>query len=50
VDASHSGCFADELKQLLGVSVKQSLLRLVGQGQVSREKVANRYFITKYFP
>jgi len=43
VDASHSGYFADELRQLLGVSVKQSLLRLVGQGQVCREKVANRY-------
>lgn len=40
---SHSGYFADELKQLLGVSVKESLLRLVANGQVSREKVANRY-------
>ena len=43
VDESHSGYFADELRQLLGVSVKESLLRLVGNGQVSREKVANRY-------
>ena len=43
VDESHSGYFADELKQLLGVSVKESLLRLVGNGQVSREKVAHRY-------
>ena len=40
---SHSGYFADELRQLLGVSVKGSLLRLVASGQVSREKVANRY-------
>ena len=40
---SHSGYFADELRQLLGVSVKGSLLRLVANGQVSREKVANRY-------
>ena len=43
VDESHSGYFADELRQLLGVSVKESLLRLVGNGQISREKVANRY-------
>ncbi len=40
---SHSGYFADEFRQLLGVSVKGSLLRLVAKGQVSREKVANRY-------
>ena len=40
---SHSGYFADELRQLLGVSVKESLLRLVGKNQVSREKVAHRY-------
>jgi hypothetical protein len=43
VDESHSGYFSDELKQLLDVSVKESLLRLVSKGQVSREKVANRY-------
>ena len=43
VDESHSGYFTDELRQLLGVSVKESLLRLVGNGQVSREKVAHRY-------
>jgi hypothetical protein len=43
VDESHSGYFADELRQLLGVSVKESLLRLVGKNQVSREKVAHRY-------
>jgi len=40
---SHSGYFADEFRQLLGVSVKGSLLRLVAKGQVSREKVVNRY-------
>ncbi len=43
VDESHSGYFADELRQLLGVSVKESLLRLVAKGQVSRQKVTNRY-------
>jgi len=43
VDESPSGYFADELRQLLGVSVKESLLRLVGNGQISRETVANRY-------
>ena len=40
---SHSGYFADELRQLLGVSVKESLLRLIANGRVAREKVANRY-------
>ena len=40
---SPRGYFAVELRQLLGVSVKESLLRLVARGQVSREKVTNRY-------
>jgi len=40
---SPGGYFADEFRQLLGVSVKVSLLRLVAKGQVVREKVANRY-------
>lgn len=43
VSESHSGHFASELMQLVGVSVKESLLRLIANGQVSREKVANRY-------
>ena len=43
VDESHSGFFADELRELLAVSVKESLLRLVNSGRVSREKAANRY-------
>jgi hypothetical protein len=43
VDESHSGYFADELRELLGVSVKESLLRLISNGQVSRENAANRY-------
>lgn len=43
ISESHSGYFADELQELLFVSVKESLLRLVTQGQISREKVANRY-------
>jgi hypothetical protein len=43
VNESHNGYFADELRLLLGVSVKESLLRLVTHGQVSRQKVANRY-------
>jgi hypothetical protein len=43
VNESHSGYFADELRQLLGVSVKESLLRLITNEQVSREKAANRY-------
>jgi hypothetical protein len=43
VNKSHSGCFAAELRQLLGVSVKEALLRLVANEQVSRESVASRY-------
>ena len=43
VDDCHSGHFADELQGLLAVGVKESLLRLVNKGQVSREKVSNRY-------
>lgn len=43
VNESYSGHFADELRQLLSVSVKESLLRLVANGQISREDVANRY-------
>jgi hypothetical protein len=43
VDESHSGYFADELQELLAVSVKESLLRLVNKGQLSREKTLKRY-------
>ena len=43
VNESHSGYFADELQEVLRVSVKESLLRLISQGHVSREKVAGRY-------
>jgi predicted transcriptional regulator len=43
VDESHSGYFADELQELLAVSVKESLLRLVNKGLLSREKTVKRY-------
>lgn len=43
VSESNSGYFASELQERLCVSVKESLLRLVNRGQISREKVANRY-------
>ena len=43
VNESHSGYFADELQELLRVSVKESLLRLISKGHVSREKVAGLY-------
>ncbi len=43
VNESHSGYFADELRELVAVSVKESLLRLVNRGLVTHEKVANRY-------
>lgn len=43
VSEAHSGHFASDLKQLVGVSVKETLLRLIANGQVSRVTVANRY-------
>jgi len=43
VSESHSGYFASELQELLFISVKESLLKLITHGQISREKVANRY-------
>lgn len=39
-----------EIKQLLCVSVKEALLRLVAGGQISRKKVANRYLYCSIDP
>lgn len=50
VDESHSGYFADELQESMQVSVKESLLRLVNKGLVSREKTANRYLYCSVKP
>lgn len=38
-----AGCFAGELKSLLGVEVKGALLQLFRQGRIGRRKVAGRY-------
>ncbi|GAH38948.1 unnamed protein product, partial [marine sediment metagenome] len=43
VSDSESGYFAHELKDLLHVGVRESLLRLVQQGRVSRERVSRSY-------
>lgn len=43
VSDSERGCFADELESLLHVGVKESLLRLVQRGNVSRERVGRSY-------
>lgn len=43
VSESYNGYFADELRQLLCVSVKETLLRLLSKRQVSRQKVGGRY-------
>ncbi len=40
---SEVGCFANELEALLGVGVKESLLRLVKKGKIAREKVSGLY-------
>lgn len=43
VSDSDRGCFADELESLLHVGVKESLLRLVQRGSVSRERIGRSY-------
>ena len=43
VSDSESGYFAHELEGLLHVSVRESLLRLVQQGRLSRERVSRSY-------
>jgi predicted transcriptional regulator len=43
VTESERGCFADELESLLRVGVKESLLRLVQRGGVSRERIGRSY-------
>jgi len=43
VSDSERGCFADELESLLHVGVKESLLRLVQRGGVSRERIGRSY-------
>lgn len=40
---SESGYFAHELESLLHVSVRESLLRLMQQGRVSRERISRSY-------
>lgn len=40
---SETGFFANELESLLAVSVKESLLRLVKKGKITREKVSGIY-------
>ncbi len=43
INSSPSGCFANELEALLSVGVKESLLRLVKKGKITREKVSGLY-------
>jgi hypothetical protein len=43
VSEAKDGYFVDELELMLSVGVKMSLSRLLADGAVSREKVANRY-------
>jgi len=43
VTDSERGCFADELESLLHVGVKESLLRLVQRGSISRERIGRAY-------
>jgi hypothetical protein len=43
VSDSEGGYFADELEDLLHVGVRESLLRLVQQGRISRERMSRSY-------
>lgn len=43
ISDSQRGYFASELESLLHVGVKESLLRLVQKGQISRERVSHSY-------
>lgn len=43
VENSEHGCFSNELESLLHVGVKESLLRLLQQGRISRERVSHAY-------
>jgi hypothetical protein len=43
VSAADAGCFAKELKECLHVEVKASLLRLVNDGHIARDKISGLY-------
>tara|TARA_B100000315_G_scaffold244875_1_gene270107 strand:- start:952 stop:1731 length:780 start_codon:yes stop_codon:yes gene_type:complete len=43
VSDSEHGFFAQELEETLGVGVKESLLRLVQMGRISRERISRSY-------
>lgn len=43
VNEAEAGCYAAELESLLRVGVKETMLRLVRQGRISREKLRGRY-------
>ena len=43
IAGSEAGYYANELESLLAVSVKESLLRLIKKGKISREKVSGFY-------
>ena len=43
IDASEMGCFAEELESRLHVGVRESLLRLVKQERVQRERISRSY-------
>lgn len=43
VRTSEAGYFADELEDILGVGVHGSVLKLVKQGRIARERISRRY-------
>lgn len=43
ISVSEQGCFAEELEGQLHVGVRESLLRLVKNGRVSRERISRSY-------
>lgn len=50
VSNSDRGFFASELEQLLRVSVKETMLRLVQKGRISRERVSHAYLYCSVDP
>ena len=50
IDLSERGCFAEELETRLHVGVRESLLRLVNQGRVQRERISRSYLYVSKKP
>ncbi len=50
VPQCEAGCYASELEDLLGVGVRETLLRLFRKGRVDRERITNRFLYCSIVP